>query len=186
MIFTGTFPVVVKVLGCVFTGYYSAFNPGKNCSISEVVRKTYRLIVRNSDGAPYVYSAKSNCNIITEFYNCINIPFRTVYAKRYERCELDLDVNEKNSENVTPAFEQEFSLTLIVKDCDFFDQGKDVKINHPLFHRSVVFENCKFMSAISHNTVCSIVVVKSVSEPKVSFKSCVIDLPDYQLVDGKE
>ena len=117
--FTGTFPVVIHLTDCKFTGAYPIINPGKGSLITEKVGKAYRLVARGCDGAPYVYSGKSNCNIITEFYDCVNIPFRTVYAKRYEKCRLFLDVYESDVENVTPGFEREFSEPLIIKDCFF-------------------------------------------------------------------
>jgi hypothetical protein len=181
--FTGTFPVVIEVVDCKFNGAYPVINPGNGCPISEEVGKPYRLIVRGSDGAPFIYSTKSNCNIITEFYGCVNIPFRTVYAKRYERCKLFLDVNESNMENVTPFFKKEFSEPLVIKECEFTDNGKRVNINHPVFHRPVLFENCTFYSSIRRETLSSVLSVKSDIIKNVTFKSCVIDLFNFQLVE---
>lgn len=182
--FTGTFPVIIKVNGCRFSGAYPAFNPGQGCAISEKSKKTFRLVVCSCDGAPYVYSAKANSNIITEFYDCINIPFRTVYAKRYERCRLFIDVYESNTENVTPAFEKEFTQPLVIKGCLFYDNGSDGVINHPVFYRPVVFEDCIFTSSKYRNKIAELLTIRTKSNPKISFKSCSFDIPGFKLVGG--
>lgn len=183
--FTGTFPVVIKVNNCKFTGASPAVNPGNGCPITEKVCKPYRLIVRGCDGAPYIYSGKSNCNLITEFYDCVNVPFRTVYAKRYERCRLYLDLYESNTENVTPAFETEFSEPLVVKNCTFYDKGWNGKINHPIYHRPIVFEKCTFTSKVKRDEEASLVSIKGNSSVKVTFEACVMDVSCFRFVGGK-
>lgn len=183
--FTGTFPVVINLINSKFIGAFPAVNPGGGCEITEKVGKPYRMVVRGCNGAPYIYSSKSNSNIITEFYDCVNIPFRTVYAKSYERCKLYLDVYEGNIENVTPAFKKEFAEPLIIKDCEFIDNGGGVKINHPVFHRPVFFENCIFTSTINRDEVANLVTVKSDASIKITFKSCDIYMSGYRLIGGK-
>lgn len=177
---TGTFPLSILIENSTFTGAYPAFNLGG----SEKTGKVCRMIVRNCNGAPYVYPSKANSDIITEFYDCINIPFRVVYAKRYEGCELYLDLYEDNIENVSPLFQQEFSGPLLINNCKFIDSGRNVKINHPLFHRPVVFENCIFSSNIKRKKNADVLTVKTNNPPKVSFYSCEINIPYYRLVGG--
>lgn len=184
--FTGTFPVIIKVNDCKFIGSYPAVNPGRGCAMSETSKKPFRLVMRGCDGAPYVYSAKLNCNFITEFYDCVNIPFRTVYAKRYERCKLYLDAYESNTEVVTPAFEKEFCEPLLIRDCVFFDRGEKVNINHPLINRPVIFEHCNFSSVAKRPAVSNVITAKTKKEAKVIFRNCVIDIPDYRLIGGKK
>jgi len=183
--FTGTFPVIIKVNDCKFIGSYPAVNPGRGCAMSEISKKPFRLVMRGCDGAPYIYSAKLNCNFITEYYDCVNIPFRTVYAKRYERCKLFLDAYESNTEVVTPAFEKEFCEPLLIRDCVFFDRGEEVKINHPLINRPVIFEHCTFSNVAQRHTASNIVTVKTKQPVNVIFRNCVVDLPNYRLIGGK-
>lgn len=183
--FTGTFPVVIKVNNCKFSGVSPAVNPGKGCSISEEAKMPYRLVVRGCDGAPYVYSSKTNCNIILELYDCVNIPFRTIYAKRYERCVLNINLYESNTENVTHSFIDEFSKPLVIKDCIFIDSGEKKKIYHPIFHRPVWFENCTFPKPSQRNGITEIITIKDGASPHVMFNSCLSDLPENKLVGGK-
>ena len=180
---TCVFPVVVELNDCKFLGHMPAFNPG-SCDISEKSGKVYSMIVKGCDGAPYVYSTRSGGNVLTEFYDCVNIPFRTVYAKRYERCKLFLDVNENNIENVSSSFEMEFGYPLIIKDCEFTDIGTGNKINHPIFHRAVIFEHCKFVNNVKRDVVANIVIVKADSPIIITYTNCVFDIPDYSLVGG--
>lgn len=184
--FTGSFPVVINIVDCKFTGASPAVNPGKGCEGTEKVEKPFRLVVKGCDGAPYIYSSKANSNLITEFYDCVNIPFRTVYGKFYERCKLFIDVNESNTENVTPAFEIEFTESLVIKDCEFTDNGSDVKICHPIYHRPVVFEGCVFTSTVKRNVTSELITIRtdSLSKSKVTFKSCKFDIPNIRLVGG--
>ena len=147
--FTGDDPVVVKVNNCRFEGAQPAFNPGGGASKSEACGYMMQLILRGCDGAPYVYPSRSNYNIVTEYYDCTNIPFRTVYARRYENCTMYLDVYEDNIENVSSSFDSEFSEPLKVKDCVFIDNGAETIINHPLFHRPIQYVNCRFNGSSS-------------------------------------
>ena len=122
------------------------------------------MIVRGSDGAPYIYPSKANYNIITEFYNCVNIPFRSAYAKRYENCELFVDLYEDNIENVSPSFEKEFREPLLVKNCVFVDRGSGMKTNHPSFHRPIVFEGCRFSNVNMKKMPVSSTMVNCIME----------------------
>lgn len=141
---TGSFPVVIKLNNCTFTGAYPPLNPGGGAAMSEKSGNNYRLIVRHCEGVPYVYPSKSNYNIVTEFYDCVNIPLRVLYAKRYENCRMYLDLYEDNIENVSASFEREFSETLIIKNCEIIDREESQTINHPALHRPILFEGCKF------------------------------------------
>lgn len=181
---TGNFPVVVKVNNSKFIGSAPKLNPGGKDEISEKSGKMFKMIVRGCDGAPYVYPSKANYNIITEFYNCKNIPFRIVYAKRYENCEMNIDIYEDNIENISSSFETEFSEPLIVKNCVFTDKGNNVKINHPLFHRPVVFEGCTFNSNVKRDNIAGFIAVKTNEKEVITFKSCNLYLPNIRLVDG--
>lgn len=143
---TGDFPVAVKLDNCTFIGEQPVLNPGGGPNVSEEAGKNWKMIVRRCNGAPSVYPSRANYNIVTEFYDCVNIPFRTVYARRYERCTMYYDVYEDNIENVSPSYEREFSEPLIVKDCVFMDRGEETVINHPLFHRPIEYVNCRFDS----------------------------------------
>lgn len=183
---TGTFPVVVNVINCKFSGVSPMFNPGGGSTISEKTGKCFKMIVRGCDGAPYVYASKSNYNIISEFYDCKNIPFRTVYAKRYENCELFIDLYEDAIEKVTSSFESEFSEPLVIKDCKFTDRGGNVKIQHPLCNRPAKFDNCQFKSSVGRNHSMDFVTVKAQSFSRIEFQSCEIDLPLFRLVRGKD
>lgn len=184
--FTGSFPLVVNINNCTFTGAQPPFNPGGGATISEKSGKYFMMVVRACDGAPYVYSSKANYNIVTEFYDCVNIPFRTVYARRYENCKLFLDLHEENIENVSESFEREFSQPLVIKNCELSDGGRDVKINHPVFHRPVTFEGCSFKSVGKRKNQSDVVTVKVEGLPKASFKNCEIDLPAFRLAGGKQ
>ena len=119
-----------------------------------------------------------------EFYDCAEIPFRVTYTKRYENCKLSLDVYEDNFENVSPTFEEEFSEPLIVKDCEITDNGSGNIINHPVFHRPVVFEGCTFRIKATRQKIQELVSIKAECSPSVSFYNCDIDLPSYRLVGG--
>lgn len=182
--FTGTFPVVIKLIDCKFTGAATAISISKGSVISEESKTPFRIIMRGCDGAPYIHTIKTSYNIITEYYNSVNIPFRTVFAKRYEGCQLYLDLYESNIENVTSSFEAEFSEPLIIKECELYDKGNDVRINHPVFHRPVIFDNCKLLSTVRRDNVSNVVTIKKDSSLKVTFKSCLIDMPTYRLVGG--
>jgi len=181
---TGYFPVIVRIENCRFTGVLPPFNPGISSMSYASTRKPYRMIVKNCDGAPYAYAAKSNYNIIAEFYDCKNIPFRTVYAKRYENCYLSLDVYENNDENVSPSFEDEFLLPLVVKNCSFSDNGQFSKINHPICHRPVIFDSCVFSSSVSRAGTAYVISIQNESIPGVSFTSCRFDAPKMSLIGG--
>lgn len=180
----GSFPVVVRLNNCVFSGELPPYNTGGGSGISEKSGKAYRMIVKGCDGAPCIYSSKSSCNTITEFYDCVNIPFYTVYAKRYERCRLYLDVNEITTENVTSAFAEEFAEPLVMKNCEFIDRGKEIKVNHPVFHRPVIFDSCTMTSNIERNSTAEVVTVKSDSLSSVTFNLCQFDIPSFRLVGG--
>ena len=182
---TGSFPVRINLKNCTFTGSPVMINPAGGSTISEKSKKTFKMIVRDCDGAPYIYASKANYNLIAEFYNCTNIPFRVVYAKRYEKCKLFIDLYEDNIENVSSSFEKEFAEPLIIKDCDFIDRGNSVTINHPLFHRPVVFENCHFDSSHKREKTVDLVTVKATALSKVEFQSCDFNLPGYRLLGGK-
>lgn len=143
---TGSFPVEIRISNCTFTGAYPSLNPGGGAIMSEKSGKNYRLFVRNCVGAPYVYPSKNNYNIVTEYYGVTNIPLRTVYAKRYDNCNLQLDLYEDNYENLSSSFENEFTETLIVNNCELIDNGSGNLINHSLLHRPIKFEKCVFKS----------------------------------------
>lgn len=181
---TCNFPLVVSVDNCSFRGALPAFNPGGGSTVSEESGKAYKMIVRNCIGAPYVYPSKSNYNIITEFHNCKNIPFRTVYAKRYDHCEMYIDVYESSIENVSSSFSTEFSDPLVVKNCVITDKGSNVRINHPVLHRPIVFENCDFSSDIQRDYVGSIINIATDSLPMLMIHSCKFDIPGYRIVGG--
>ena len=180
---TGTFPVVIKVNNCSFQGVAPVLNPGGGPDISEKSGKCYRMIVTNCDGAPYVYPSKANYNIITEYYDCVNIPFRTVFVKKYENCRLKLDINESNIENVSSSFESAFSEPLTVVNCDLYEGAETQKINHPVFHRSIVFEGCRF-DGETDGTVSELLTIKSDRISKVVFHSCIFNNPKLVLVGG--
>lgn len=182
---TGYFPVIVRIENCRFTGVLPPFNPGISSMSYASTRKPYRMIVKNCDGAPYAYAAKSNYNIIAEFYDCKNIPFRTVYAKRYENCYLSLDLYENNDENVSPSFEDEFLLPLVVKNCSFSDNSQFSKINHPICHRPVIFDSCVFSSSVSRAGTAYVISIQNESIPGVSFTSCRFDAPKMSLIGGQ-
>lgn len=182
---TGYCPVIVSVENCRFTGALPPFNPGNSSVTYASTGKPYRMVVKNSDGAPYAYSAKSNSNIIAEFYGCKNIPFRTVYAKRYENCKLIFDVYENNIENVSPNYEEEFSQPLVIKDCVFSDEGRVSTINHPILHRPVYFEGCTFKSVHTRKKENSYLIsINSNPISDVSFESCEFNIPGVRLVGG--
>lgn len=181
--FTGYFPMAVTVDHCKFTGAPMPFNPGNSTHAFESTGMPARLIVKNCDGAPYAYPAKTNYNIIAEFYNSINIPFRTVYAKRYDNCNLRLDYYEVNNENVSPTFENEFSDTLIIKDCNFSDEGI-ARVCHPVKHRPVLFERCRFKGGAARRDVASLLSIQSDNILSVSFLSCDFNMPKLRLIDG--
>lgn len=183
---TGNFPVLVKVDNCTFNGISPILNPGGGSTISEKSGKMYRMVVTNSDGAPYVYPSRSNFNIITEFYNCKNIPFRVVYAKRYENCQLQLDVYEDNIENVSTSFASEFSEPIVIKNCEFIDNESTKAVNHPLFHRPVVFEKCVFTGGHNREKNINLLTIKNDDINSVTFDRCDIDTPKMQLVSGND
>lgn len=182
---TGNFPHVVNINNSTFTGAQPPFNPGGGSAISDKSGKCFKMIVRGCDGAPYVYSSNSNYNIVTEFYDCVNIPFRIAYTKRYENCQLFIDLNESTNENVSPVFEEEFSEPLLVKGCTITDRGNTGKINHPLLHRPIIFEGCFFSSTVKRDYVPEIVNVKSEKPVQVTFNKCKFDLEGFRLVGGK-
>ena len=181
---TGSFPVLIKVENCTFNGEPPVLNPGGGSFISDKTKKAFRMIVRNGIGAPVVYPSRSNFNIITEFYNCKEVPFRAVYAKRYERCDLYVDLYEDNIENVSSSYEDEFSTPLVIKDCKFKDRGNKVMINHPLYHRPVIFENCEFVSDINRDEISDIVTVKAEGFSNISFLECRFNMPNFRLIGG--
>ena len=181
---TGNFPVVIKVLNCRFFGVSPVINPVSGSRITDLSKKPFKMIVRGCDGAPHVYPSQATYNIITEYYDCVNIPFRTVYAKRYENCKLSLDFYEDSIENVSSVFESEFKEPLVIKNCEFIDEGRNVTVNHPVIHRPICFVNCRFSSKNKSKSGSSIVSIKAVSLPKVSFQSCDINLPGYRLIGG--
>lgn len=180
---TGSFPLVVKLNSCKFTGVFPPLNPGGGSMISEKSGKCFRMIVRDCEGAPYVYPSKANYNIVMEFYNCTDIPFRTVYARRYEDCKLYLDLYEDNIENVSSSFEAEFSQPLFIRNCDLIDGGRDVKINHPVLHRPITFERCSFMSDVKRTDMVNVVTLKTNRSLKIIYRSCDINLPGFRLAD---
>lgn len=181
---TGTFPLIVNITGCKFIGSQPPLNPGGGSSIYEESGKVNMMIVRECEGAPYVYPSKANYNIVSEFYHCKNIPFRTVYARRYEDCILYLDVYEEDIENVSPSFENEFSQPLVIKNCDFVDSGKVAKINHPAIHRPITFEGCNLTSNVIRKNVTDFITIKSNKSLKITYQSCRINLPGF-LVKGE-
>lgn len=183
---TGDFPVIVKVTNCKFIGAVPKLNPGGKETISEKSGKMYKMVASGCDGAPYVYPSNANYNIITEYYDCKNIPFRTVYAKRYENCEMYIDIYEDNIENVSTSFESEFSEPLVVKNCVFTDRGNVVRINHPLFHRPIVFDGCSFNSSKKRDYTAEIVTIKTKEQKEITFKSCKVNLPKYRLIGGNK
>lgn len=182
--FTGYFPLTVNLIGCRFLGEAPPFNPGRSSLLYESCGKPYRLIVRDCDGAPYVYPAQSNYNIIAEFYNCVNIPFRTVFAKRYEDCSLNIDTYEISLENISSCFEDEFKLPLVVKNCVFLDGGRAAKVIHPIHHRPIVFESCRFSEGASRSKGIDLVTIQSDNVPGVSFFNCLFDIPYLRMVGG--
>ena len=182
--FTGNFPVVVKLVNCKFIGVSPKFNPGGAAEISEKTGKMYKMIISGCDGAPYAYASNANYNIIAEFYNCINIPLRTVYAKRYENCKLFFDLYEVNIENVSSSCENEFKKPLVIKDCEFTDNGNDITINHPILHRPLIVENSHFFSTKNRNSASTVFNIIVDSLAKISFTDCVFDLPGFRLVGG--
>lgn len=182
--FNGSFPVIISIDDCKFRGAFPAVNPDRGYEISEKSGKTYRLVVRRCDGAPYIYPAKFSYNIITEFYDCVNIDFRTAYAKHYENCEMNLDVYESNIENVSEQFLAEFSEPMVIKKCNFIDRGNESIINHPVFHRPILFDSCTFTSKINRNTPAEVVTIKTEKSISVTFDSCQFDIPGFRLVGG--
>ena len=180
---TCDFPISVTIDNCTFLGAAMKFNPGGDPAISEKSGKANKMIVRNCNGAPYAYSSEANCNIITEFYDCINIPFRVVYARRYENCKLNIDLYEDSFENVSGSFEKEFMEPLVIKNCEFTDNGNDVLINHPILHRPVIFEKCNFLSVAKRNN-SDLIRISTDNIQSVSFDSCVFNLPGFRLVGG--
>ena len=180
---TGVFPLVVRLNDCKFMGEYPPFNVGAGLDLSEKIGKNSQMIVNNCNGAPYVYSTPSNCNIITEFYNCINIPFRTTYAKRYENCCLFLDHYESSIENVSDTFLDEFSKPLMLYNCELIDKGSGTMVNHPVLHRPIVFEKCIFKRDKDVNRISELVYIQG-EVSSVSFIECDIELSGYRLLGG--
>lgn len=179
---TSTFPLEVKVNNCVFEGSMPPFNPTCSEELSEETGKGCLLIVRNCDGAPYVYPVRGNYNIIVEYYDCVNIPFRTVNTRRYERCDLILDIYEDNIENVSSSFLKEFAKPLTIIDCTFKDSGKATRINHPVNHRPVYFKHCSFIANNSKDEISSLLCFSTNKKHPVTFDSCLFDLEGYRLV----
>lgn len=131
-----------------------------------------------------MYPSKSNFNIVTEFYNCKNIPFRTVYAKRYDHCEMYIDVYENSIENVSSSFNAEFSEPLVLKNCIITDKGSNVRLNHPVLHRPIVFENCDFLCGIQRDYVASILNIATDNLSMLTIHSCKFNMPGYRIVGG--
>lgn len=179
---TSTFPLVVKVNNCVFTGSMPPFNPSCSEELSEETGKGCLLVVRNCDGAPYVYPAKGVYNIIAEYYDCINIPLRTINTRHYERCELTLDIYEDNIENVSSSFLNEFSKPLTIVDCTIKDYGTVMRINHPVNHRPVYFQRCSFIANSPRDAISNILCFSTDQNHIVTFDSCLFDLEGYKLV----
>ncbi len=161
---TGSFPLLIVLQDCKFFGVPPILNPGGGSVISERANKAFRMIVHGGEGAPYVYPSKANYNIITEFYNCVNIPFRSAYAKRYENCELYIDLYEDNIENVSSSFENEFKEPLFVKKSIITNSGSGQKARHPSFHRPIVFEDCRFFGVQKKELPVNATLLNSVME----------------------
>lgn len=172
---TGDFPAVIQVNNCKFIGAMPVLNPGGGSTISEKSRKAWKMIVKECDGAPTIYPSKSNYNILAEYYDCVNIPFRTVYARRYERCTMFLDLYEDNLENVSSSFTNEFSKPLIVKDCNLVDRNEQTVINHPSVHRPVEFLNCFFTGGETRVKKYELINVKGEQAKRIIYKNCIID-----------
>lgn len=181
---TGSFPLVIYVTNSKFIGVAPALNPGNGSVMTERTGLPNRMVVKNCEGAPYVYPSKANYNIITEFYTCTNLSFRTIYAKRYENCELNLDLYESSIENITNGFETEFSEPLMVINCSFTDSGKVNVISHPVLHRPVVFEGCNFFSNVKRGKASDIISVSSNYKPYIRFYNCEFNMPGFRLVGG--
>lgn len=179
---TSGFPLKVEVSNCCFTGTLPPFNPSCSESLSEQTGKGCLLIVRSCDGAPYVYPSKGDFNIIAEYYDCKNIPFRTVNTRRYERCELTLDIYEDNIENVSSSFLNEFSKPLTIIDCSFIDLGNGKRINHPVNHRPVIFQRCSFFANSTRETMSYLLSFSTNKKHIVIFDSCLFDIQGYRLV----
>ena len=179
---TSGFPLKVEVSNCSFTGVLPPFNPSCSESLSEQTGKGCLLIVRSCDGAPYVYPSKGDFNIIAEYYDCKNIPFRTVNTRRYERCELTLDIYEDNIENVSSSFLNEFSEPLTIIDCSFIDLGNGKRINHPVNHRPVIFQRCSFFANSTRETMSYLLSFSTNKKHIVIFDSCLFDIQGYRLV----
>ena len=182
---TGSSPIEVLVSYCKFIGEPPVLNPGGGSASTEKTKKAWRMIIRGCDGAPSVYPSKANYNIITEFYNCVNIPFRTVYAKRYENSNLYVDLYESNLENVSTSFKQEFEEPLVIKRCTLTDKGSGARISHPVSHRPVLFENCRFLSNHQYDYKPEVICLTN-NNKKISFLSCTFDIPDYILIGGNK
>lgn len=181
---TGYCPVVVNIQKCKFAGVQPPFNPGNSSKVYESTGKPYRMIVRNCDGAPYAYPANSNYNIIAEFYDCINLPFRSLYAKIYDNCSLSIDLYENNTENVSFSFKEEFAQPLIIRNCSFSDEGLVSFVNHPILHRPVRFVKCCFKGGFSRDNQAYLINVQNQDSTVVSFESCSFDMPNMRIVGG--
>lgn len=184
--FTGCFPITIRINNCQFLGELPAFNPGGGSSKTDKMKKPIQLIIDHCVGSPYVYASNGNFNIITEFYNCKSLPFRTAYAIHYEDCELYLDVYEVNTENISSVFESEFSKPLIVRNCTLTDNGHENVINHPVFHRPILFEDCIFKTNVVRDRPQVLLNVQRNINGSIVFERCKINLPGFKLIGGNK
>ena len=97
-----------------------------------------------------------------------------------------LDVYEDNIENVSSSFASEFSEPVVIKNCEFIDRESTKNVNHPLFHRPVVFENCVFRGGGNREKNICLLTVKDDKVNSVTFDGCDVDTPMMQLVSGSD
>lgn len=112
--------------------------------------------------------------------------FRTAYASHYEDCELYLDVYEVNTENISSVFEIEFSKPLLVQNCNITDNGHENVINHPVFHRPILFKDCIFKTNVVRDRPQVLLNVQRNINGSIVFKRCIINLPGFKLIGGNK
>ena len=59
------------------------------------------------------------------------------------------------------------------------------KVNHPINHRPVIFENCIFCG-ITNQENPSLISISRNSISRVVYQQCIIELPNYKLIDGEK
>ena len=72
-----------------------------------------------------------------------------------------------------------------MKNCIITDKGSNVRLNHPVLHRPIVFENCDFLCGIQRDYVASILNIATDNLSMLTIHSCKFNMPGYRIVGGK-